>query len=159
MKIDLPLLKQEAPHTCLPACLRIVMRYLDEDLSEGDIAGACRTTLAGTTVANAAHGAHALGFGATTVSASTLDDLLHYLDRNEPPVVLLGLEHLPYGDHGTHAVVVCGLDGNQVTYVDPASGREMQLSAMAFLRSWRSRQAIGLVLYRTHPGTDRTLES
>ena len=31
---------------------------------------------------------------------------MHYLSHNEPIIVLVGVEHLPYGDFGTHAVTV-----------------------------------------------------
>jgi ABC-type bacteriocin/lantibiotic exporter with double-glycine peptidase domain len=47
MKIDLPILKQETPHTCLPACVRIVLQYYGQEFSEETIASACQVNRRG----------------------------------------------------------------------------------------------------------------
>ncbi|MFQ6042534.1 MAG: cysteine peptidase family C39 domain-containing protein [Candidatus Poribacteria bacterium] len=65
MKINLSKIKQEKTYTCLPACLRIVLNYLGVSLTEEEIADACNTTEAGTTLADAVHAVHSLGFNAT----------------------------------------------------------------------------------------------
>jgi len=84
MKINLPSIQQEKTYTCLPACLRTVLRYLGTSLTEEDIANACNTTKAGTTLDDAVHAVHSLGFNATGIQNGTLEDLMHYLNHNEP---------------------------------------------------------------------------
>ncbi len=44
MALDVPLLPQEHPWTCLPACIRMVLAYRGKRVEEGDIAAACGTT-------------------------------------------------------------------------------------------------------------------
>jgi len=50
MKIDLLPTKQEKSYTCLPACLKIVLHHLRFSFKESEIANACNTTRAGTTI-------------------------------------------------------------------------------------------------------------
>ncbi len=44
MALDVPLLRQEHPWTCLPACIRMVLAYRGQLIAEVDVAAACRTT-------------------------------------------------------------------------------------------------------------------
>ncbi len=148
MKLDVPLLRQSSPSTCLPACLRIVFRYFGVELSEDDLSDACGTTQAGTTLANATRGVRGLGLDAARIEQGTLEDLLYYLIHGEPVIAFLGVEHLPYGDLGSHAVVVCGMERDHIVYVDPAHGREVSLDPLAFLRAWRARRGRGIVVQR-----------
>ncbi len=148
MRINLPLIQQEKAYTCLPACLRIVFQYLGVSLPEGDIAAACNTTETGTTLADAVHAINLFGFNATRIQNATLQDLIHHLSHNEPVIVLIDVEHLPYGDFGTHAVTVCGFEGDKILYVDTALGREVRLDLVTFLRTWRSRGYTGIVVHR-----------
>lgn len=147
MRIDLPTIQQEKTYTCLPACLRIVLRYLGTSLTEEDIANACNTTKAGTTLDDAIHAVHLLGFNATRIQNATLEDLIHYLNYNEPVIVLVGVEHLPYGDFGTHVITVCGFEGDEIIYIDTALGQKVRLDVMTFLRAWRSRGRRGIVVH------------
>ena len=158
MKIDLQPMQQEKPYTCLPACLRIVLHYLGVSLTEEEIADECNTNEAGTTLADAVHAVHSLGFNATRIQNATLEDLIHCLNHNEPVIVLVGVEHLPYGDFGTHAVTVCslrspttssygGFEGDEIFCIDTALGQEVQLDVMIFLRAWRSRGRRGIVVH------------
>ena len=147
MKINLPPIQQEKTYTCLPACLRIVLRYSGTSLTEEEIAQICHTTQAGTTLADAVHAVHSLSFKATRIQDATLEDLMHSLSHNEPVIVLVGVEHLPYGDFGTHAVTVCGFEGDEILYIDPALGQEVRLDIVTFLNAWRSRGRRGLVVH------------
>jgi predicted double-glycine peptidase len=61
----------------------------------------------------------------------------------------LGAEHLSYaGDRTSHAVVVCGLEGENVIFVDPALGKELHLDSVTFYKAWTSRGRSGLVVTR-----------
>ncbi len=147
MKINLPLIQQEKTYTCLPACLRMVLCYLGTSLTEEEIADACHTTQAGTTLADAVHAVHVLGLHATRIENATMEDLMHYLRHNEPVIVFVGVEHLPYGDFGTHAVTVCGFEVDEILYVDTALRQEVRLDVVTFLSAWRSRGRSGIVVH------------
>ena len=84
--------------------------------------------------------------------------LMHYLNHNEPVIVLVGVEHLPYGDFGTHAVTICslrspttssygGFENDEILYIDTAFGQEVRLDIMIFLRAWHSRGRRGIVVW------------
>jgi predicted double-glycine peptidase len=51
-------------------------------------------------------------------------------------------------DRTSHAVVVCGLEGDNVIFIDPALGKEVQLDSMTFYKAWTSRGRSGLVITR-----------
>ena len=127
-------------------------------MTEKDISDACNTTKTGTTLVDAVHAVHSLGFNATRIQSATLEDLMRYLSNNEPVIVFVGVEHLPYGDFGTHAVTVCslrspttssygGFEGDEIFCIDTALGQEVQLDVMIFLRAWRSRGRRGIVVH------------
>ncbi|HIE30184.1 TPA: hypothetical protein EYP66_23210 [Candidatus Poribacteria bacterium] len=40
-----------------------------------------------------------------------------------------------HGDFGTHAVTVCGFDGDEILYLDTALGQKVRLDIMIFLRA------------------------
>ena len=43
MPLDVRLLPQEHPWTCLPACIRMVLAYRGRTIGEAEIAAACGT--------------------------------------------------------------------------------------------------------------------
>lgn len=53
MALNVPLMPQEHPWTCLPACIRMVLAYRGKLIDEAEIAAACRTVpLRGTQIEN-----------------------------------------------------------------------------------------------------------
>jgi ABC-type bacteriocin/lantibiotic exporter with double-glycine peptidase domain len=67
--------------------------------------------------------------------------------RFEHVIVALGAEHLPYAHSRlTHAVVVSGLEGDDVIFIDPAPGREMRLETLVFFKAWCARGRSELVI-------------
>jgi ABC-type bacteriocin/lantibiotic exporter with double-glycine peptidase domain len=65
MSLSVPLLPQEHPWTCLPACIRMVLAYRGKLLDEAEIAAACGTVpLRGTQPERAIEGVQRLGFQA-----------------------------------------------------------------------------------------------
>lgn len=91
----------------------------------------------------------ALGFEITHFKNGGLHDLFEYLAQAQPVIVALGAEHLPYAnDRTAHAVVVNGLAGDEVIFIDPALGKETRLTSATFFRAWTARGCAGLVLAR-----------
>jgi len=130
MKIDIKALKQETHYTCLPACIRILLNYLGNDKTESDIAYSCHTTKAGTFLRNAVRAIQNFGYEVAQIQEGTLDDLFQSILHQEPVIVILGVERLPYGDFGTHAVVVIGFQEKDILFIEPASGKEVQMDML-----------------------------
>ncbi len=149
MKLELPIFQQQTSYTCLPACLRMVLQYYDHALPEENIASACQVNRRGTRFDLAAKYVRALGFAITHFKNGGLHDLFEYLAQGQPVIVALGAEHLPYAnDRTAHAVVVNGLAGDEVIFIDPALGKETRLTSLMFFRAWTARGCAGLVLAR-----------
>jgi len=147
MKIEVPILPQETPYTCLPACVRSVLRYYAQEFSEKNIAAACQVNRRGVRFEHAAKFIRSLGLESTHFKNGGLHDLFDYLAANQPIIAALGAEHLPYaGDRTSHAVVICGLEGDEVVFIDPALGKEIRLDSMTFYKAWTSRGRSGLVI-------------
>lgn len=147
MKISLIPLQQGKDNTCLPAAIRIVLHHFGADLSEEQIAQACKTRKGGTNLEHAADGIKTLGFRAIHFEQSDLPQIIDYLNKNIPVIVALDVEKLPYGDFGFHAVVVNELEGNAVSFVDPALGKQISLPLLTFFKAWHSLGRSGLVIY------------
>jgi len=147
VKIALPSLKQEQDYSCVPACIRIVLSHYGVELTEERICAACQTTPRGTDQQDAARGIISLGFEAAKLKAAKPDDIIKFLGQNQPVIAIIGVEHLPYGgQYDTHAIVVNGLERNQVSFIDPARGEEIEISLNTFLRAWQARRCLGLVI-------------
>jgi ABC-type bacteriocin/lantibiotic exporter with double-glycine peptidase domain len=147
MKIDLPILKQETPFTCLPACVRIVLSYYEHELCEEDIAAACQVNRRGTRFDHVVKFVRSIGFEITRIKDGGINDLFEHLTVNQPIIAALGAEHLPYAStRSTHAVVICGLKENEVIFIDPAPGKEIHLDSLTFYKAWTSRGCSGLVI-------------
>jgi ABC-type bacteriocin/lantibiotic exporter with double-glycine peptidase domain len=131
----------------LPAAIRNVLRHFGADFSEEQIAQACKTQKRGTNLGQAVEGIKTLGFNATHFEKSDLPQIIDCLNKNIPVIVALDVEQLPYGDFGFHAVVVNELEGNTVSFVDPALGKEISLNLLTFFKSWHSLGRSGLVIY------------
>lgn len=148
MKIDLPLLKHEQDFTCVPACIRIVLQHLGVELPEAKITEACNATPLGMDQFEASDGIIALGFRATVIENASFDEVIEFLRKKHPVIVLVSVKFLPYakGQKGSHAVVVNGFDQDSVFLVDPARGEEINLAVDTFLKAWRTRGRIGIAI-------------
>jgi ABC-type bacteriocin/lantibiotic exporter with double-glycine peptidase domain len=147
VKIELLCLKQEQDYTCVPACIRIVLRHLGSDFSEAEIGVACKTTERGTDQNEAAEGLATLGFNTISLEGVAFEDMNRFVSRGLPVIVFLSIQHLPYGGQvGTHAVVVNGFEDDYVSFVDPARGEEIEINKNTFLGAWDERGRIGLVI-------------
>lgn len=153
MKLDLPIYKQTRPYTCLPACIKIVLSFFSIEVAEDEVALACKTTGAGTLPRNAVAGIRTMGHQALAFEDGTLEFLLESLSRQQPVIVFLRVSDLPYGVAGVHAVVVCGLEEDEVIYVDPELAREVALEAKTFLTAWHSLGGEGLLVWAKSPNS------
>ena len=152
MKLDLRPLKQGTPYTCVAACLRAVLDYYGLTHSEDEVARVCNTDAAGATLTEAAAGAESLGLTVLYISHGTLDMMIDWLQRNVPVIVGLAADELAHGATGGHAVVVCGIEGAHVLFLDPMLGAECRLDLVTFMRAWRRRNNRALAVLPPEQG-------
>lgn len=148
MKINANAFQQETDYTCLPACIRIVLNFFGDGKPEKEIASACHTAKAGTRFRDAVHAIRSYGYEVTQIQDGSLDELFTSILNKEPVIVVLGAEHLSYGDFGSHAVVVIGFQGRNITIIEPAFGKEIQMDLLEFLKAWQSRGKKGIIMHR-----------
>ena len=148
MKVELTPFQQSQPYTCVAACLRAVLAAFGAHYSEDDLARACHTDPFGATLSDAASAVRSLGFNALFLPEATFEMLSEWLQQGVPMIVGIAVDDLAYGVTGGHAVVVCGIEQDQVIVIAPAIGAERRLELEKFLRAWRRRNNRGLVVLR-----------
>jgi ABC-type bacteriocin/lantibiotic exporter with double-glycine peptidase domain len=148
MKLKLPLFRQEQPHTCLPACIRIILAHWGRQHTEAELARVCGSVpVWGTLPAEAIDGLESLGYRALWFENAKLERLIELLDQGWPVIVFLRAADLPHGRAGLHAVVMAGLEAGDVICVDPGLGTEARLSLNDFVRAWSALDNQGMVVW------------
>lgn len=133
--LPVPAHKQSRAGRCLPACARMVLDYLGDQRSEDDLARRLHTRTFGTP-ANNIQLLESLGYS-VTFGKATLDQLQEYLTRNIPPIVFVQTGNLPYWQENVnHAIVLVGVDANEVAAIDPAFGSVQHMPVDNFLLAW-----------------------
>ncbi len=156
--MKLPLFRQEQAHTCLPACLRIILAYRGRQHTEAELAQVCGSVpIWGTLPAEAVDGLKRLGYQALWFENATLERLLELLRQDWPVIVFLRAADLPHGQAGLHAVVVGRIETEQVIFVDPALGVEAHLDLSSFIRAWSALGNQGMVVWL--PSSDEENET
>ena len=146
--MNLPLFRQTRPHTCLPACVRMVLAYWGHQHSEAELAQACGILpVWGTTPSAAVEGLERMGYRALWFENASLERLLHFLEQDWPVIVFLPAADLPHGRAGLHAVVVAALESAEIVCADPALGTQVRLSLSDFLRAWPALDNQGMVVW------------
>ncbi|MDM8530706.1 C39 family peptidase [Anaerolineales bacterium HSG25] len=139
---------QEYSHTCLPACIRIVLAYRGKHHSETELAKICRTVpVWGTSPAMAVDGLEEFGYRALWFENATLERLFDLLAQDWPVIVFLRATDIPHGRAGLHAVVVSEWVSGEFLYVDPAQGEEKSLPLDDFIRAWATLGNQGMVVW------------
>ena len=111
--MKLSLFRQEQPHTCLPACIRIVLAYWGCQHTEAELAQACGSVpVWGTLPEEAITGLEDLGYGALWFENASLERLLGLLNQDWPVIVFLRAADLPHGRGGRNGGRICRLRGS-----------------------------------------------
>jgi ABC-type bacteriocin/lantibiotic exporter with double-glycine peptidase domain len=140
--------RQEQPHTCLVACIRIVLEYRGRTHGEQELAEACKSVpMWGTLPADAVAGLEQLGYRALWFENASLERLMALLNQDWPVIVFLRAADLPHGRAGLHSVVVAGLDKGDVICLDPTLGAELRLDLNDFVQAWSALDNQGMVLW------------
>lgn len=141
--LKIPTLRQVSSVTCLPTCLRAVLAYRGLELSEEEVVEACDTSVDGTRADMAVQGLSDAGFDVEIRQFADAEALRECLGEGQP--VIAFLQH-PSGQ--LHAVVVCEVDAEEVTYMDPARGEYRSMSIALFERHWLNMQNEAMVVGR-----------
>lgn len=148
MALSVPLLPQEHPWTCLPACIRMIPPYRGKMLDEAEIAAACGTApLRGTQPERAVEGVQKLGYQALWFENAGLPRLQDLTEHDWPVIVFLRARDLPGGGNGLHGVVVIGIENDGVTVLDPQSSSRYTIARQPFLSAWQALDAQGMVVW------------
>ena len=134
--LPIPHHRQSQSGACLPACARMVLGYLGDDVTEAHLAQVMGSYWYGTP-ASRVRRLSSLGYQ-VTYEQTTLDQLRVYLDRQVPCIVFLRTGGLSYWDEDVpHAVVLAGIENTKVYLHDPAmdSGPTI-VDLEAFLLAW-----------------------
>jgi len=119
--MKLPFFRQEQPHTCLPACIRIVLAHWGHNHTEVELAQVCRSVpVWGTLPDDAISGVESLGYHALWFENASLERLLRLLEQNWPVIAFVRAADLPHGRAGLHAIVVANIEAGDVVCVDPS---------------------------------------
>ena len=146
MKVKPPFFRQETPHSCVPACLRMVFASHGVNLREDEIRAACDSTSFGNGALNAVDAARSFGFPRSGKHTLSFDELADLIEDGKPPIVFVSLKPID-GVRETHAVVVIALSDASVTLLDPMTG-ERTIAAQVFRAAWASRYNLTIVVER-----------
>jgi ABC-type bacteriocin/lantibiotic exporter with double-glycine peptidase domain len=149
MTLAVPLFAQSQPHTCLPACVRMILAYHGQELSEAELAQAFKTIpLLGTQPDNVVSGLEVLGYHALWFENGTIDRLLELLSAKWPVIAFLRAQDLPHGRAGLHAIVIIGIENNHVIAHDPSMTDRLRLELNTFSQRWARLGRQGMVIWK-----------
>ncbi len=148
--LDVPHYQQVADHTCLPACVRMVLAYHGLEKSEEDLADLLDTDFTGTPAARV-HCLEGLGF-LTVLHEACWEDLQRYVGMGLPCIALVYTIHFPhYAAHpgGNHTVVVAGIGRDTVLIHDPLQpSGPVAIPRASFEAAWEARRNRLIVIAR-----------
>lgn len=148
MKLEVPHFKQQHPHTCLPACVQMVLAYWGKTHNEEELAQAFATVpVWGTRPENVVAGLEKLGYHALWFQGATFERLLELLDHGWPIIVFVRAVDLPHGRIGLHAIVAIGIEEGRLIYLDPAVDGEQHMELGAFFEAWSGLGHQGLAVW------------
>jgi ABC-type bacteriocin/lantibiotic exporter with double-glycine peptidase domain len=147
--LGIPLLRQTQPHTCTPACVRMVLSHYGHAVEEHVLAELLETGPAGTLLTSI-HAVQELGFS-VRLETGCYDDLLLVGSTGIPlitPVHTGSFPHYPQPG-GAHCVVVLGAHETEVRINDPARMTPEVIPADAFDDAWAKRHRRMVILTPT----------
>jgi len=148
--LNVPHHLQETDSSCLPACVRMVLTFLNVEQTESELRRLLRTRVYGTSVLNV-RWLETLGLEVQLLSG-TLDEIRSAIANGQPVVVFLWTGELSHWQSEDsvdylHAVVVIGFDEAHLLVNDPAyTTHPVSILRQEFLETWSySRQTMILL--------------
>ncbi len=141
-----PFHKQEKPHTCAVACLRMILDLHGLKINEEALSEKCQTTTLGTSADDIVQAARELGFIARKEHA-TFDDLRQYLTFNIFPILFINLLVID-GYNTAHAVIVEEISDTEIKILDPRIGnRTIDIALMRY--AWQRAKNVAIIIEKT----------
>jgi ABC-type bacteriocin/lantibiotic exporter with double-glycine peptidase domain len=133
---NVPHFKQEFNHSCIPACVRMVLAYHGYSFSEDELRQLMGTGPHGTYARDILR-ISSLGFDVHLRAALT-SELRAGLASGTPPIVFLATSFLDYWNmSANHVAVVVALDSTNISLNDPYFDTAPQQVAMSsFQQAW-----------------------
>ncbi len=140
---------QEVDAGCLTACVQMALAHLDITVSQKTLNRLLELTPAGVPVSRLVRLER---YGVRVeLLRGTLDDLIHTVDQDMPPIVFVSTDPLPYwSSNAQHALLISGYDGDDLLINDPAfPTAPQQVNAASFCLAWDEFDNRYAVLGRT----------
>jgi len=121
---------------CLAACAAMVLEYLQVPSTYQDLLKRLRIESYGAPFSNLRQ-LESLGVK-VLIQRGTIESLREHLERGLPPIAFVNTEQLGYWKESTsHAVVVLGIEDNQIYLDDPAFTEAPQVISLdEFMLAW-----------------------
>jgi ABC-type bacteriocin/lantibiotic exporter with double-glycine peptidase domain len=120
--LQVPRIRQPNRVTCLPACVWAVLRYQELPVELDDIIAACRLDSRGAVQEIALQGLRDEGWEVESLTSFDAADVAAELAEGRPLIISLARH-----ERVAHAVVVCAIEGQVVTVMDPLEGGYVQM--------------------------------
>ncbi len=149
--MNVPHFEQEFDYSCLPACVRMVLAFYNDELTESELRILLKTRPSGTSPVQLMWRLPELGYDAYVQSGSQ-KILQDSLAANRPVIVHVWTEPLPHWQEGTtHALVVVELGTEQILVHDPVlSSGPTVIPLDAFLLAWAATDYL-MIAIQPHP--------
>lgn len=123
--------RQEEPHLCGPAALKISLDYLGTIKTTKELAKLCKTKIIGTFHKNMIRAARYFEYSVISKEGATVSDIKYYLSCGLPVIV----DYRAY--HGGHLAVIVGFSQQKFILSDPAYDyKYKKIKIKEFLRRW-----------------------
>jgi ABC-type bacteriocin/lantibiotic exporter with double-glycine peptidase domain len=134
--IKIPYCKQEKDYFCGPACLNMILKFYNIDISQRELAKKLKTTQShGTRNRNIKKIAEKYGFNAKEYKNSSIRQLKELIKKNVPIIV----NYLDLEDHEGHLAIVIGYTKSKIILDDPAPhyGKNLSINIKEFNDLWK----------------------
>lgn len=135
--MNVPHIRQELDYSCLPACVRMILAYYDDQRQESELRRLLKTRITGTSPANVMLRLPDIGYEAIVMDASRLI-LRKHIAAGQPCIAHVWTSPLHYWDVGVvHAVVVTEISEEAVWINDPIlDSGPIAIPQDDFFRAW-----------------------
>lgn len=144
MPSKLTFYKQETEHSCVPACLRMVLASFEIKISEIELRDRCDCNFLGTDALKVVEVSRKLGFRGTVKCTLSIEDLIAQINSEIYPIVYLNLKPID-GYACSHAMVVAAVEESIVIVYDLLQG-ERTIPRSVFETAWKIQHHLSILV-------------
>ena len=149
MILPVPHYQQAHPHSCVPACARMILAYYGQEYDEETLVQTFNTIpILGTQPDDVVSGLEKLGYHALWFENATIERILEILAAKWPLIAFLRAQDLPHGRVGIHAVVIIGIENDTVICLDPTLTEPLHISLPSFVSLWANLGHQGMAIWK-----------